>query len=213
MDFGRQRLSLASGRDSDIRPGMMPADDSEDTFVFTVPPRDIPHPKSSVTPPESPVAGFIEDDDWKDTDRINADNLSSHRYPDVSIDSLENTLQDIDTSAMNEPRSSRKKKIKVSKYGIQYPSLPTGVVKKLAAQYARTSGSKAKIGKETLEAIIQASDWFFEQTSDDLSVYSEHASRKTIEDSDIITLMKRYVLLGSRPPGHALFLHPLDNAR
>jgi histone H3/H4 len=95
---------------------------------------------------------------------------------------------------------ARKKKFKVSKHGIQYPSLPAGVVKKLATTFARTAGnSKAKLNKETLEAIMQASDWFFEQISDDLGAYSKHAGRKTIDESDIVTLMARYALSLSRP--------------
>jgi len=51
--------------------------------------------------------------------------------------------------------------------------------------------SKTKLNKETLNAIMQASDWFFEQVSDDLEAYSKHAGRKTIEESDVVTLMAR----------------------
>jgi len=40
-----------------------------------------------------------------------------------------------------------------------------------------------------------ASDWFFEQVSDDLGAYSKHAGRKTIDESDVVTLMARYVLI------------------
>jgi histone H3/H4 len=195
MDSERGRLSLAFGRDSDIRLGTLPADDTENTFVFTVPPKDMPNPQNSDSSPDSPVPENNENDDWEEVDRLEADDPASDNHPDGSIGILESSLHDVDTSAIVEPKLSRKKKIRISKYGIQYPSLPVGVVKKLATQYARTSGSKAKISKETLDAIIQASDWFFEQVSDDLGAYSKHASRKTIDDSDIITLMKRYVLL------------------
>jgi histone H3/H4 len=113
---------------------------------------------------------------------------------DMDISMTESTLQGADTTVVNKQRAARKKRVKVSKHGIQYPSLPTGVVKKLATTYARTSGNgKAKISKETMDAIMQATDWFFEQVSDDLGAYAEHAGRKTIEESDIITLMGRYV--------------------
>jgi len=89
-------------------------------------------------------------------------------------------------------RVIKKRNIRVSKHGIQYPSLPAGVVKKIATRFARTSGnSKAKINKETLEAIMLASDWFFEQVSDDLGTYSRHAGRNTIDESDVVTLMAR----------------------
>lgn len=106
----------------------------------------------------------------------------------------ETILYDLDASVVGVPKPAKKKKVKISRHGIQYPSLPAGVVKKLATTYARTGGnSKAKISKDTLDAVMQASDWFFEQVSDDLGAYAKHAGRKTIDESDIITLMKRHV--------------------
>ncbi|KAI0803825.1 centromere kinetochore component CENP-T-domain-containing protein [Xylaria sp. FL0064] len=85
----------------------------------------------------------------------------------------------------------RKKGKKISRYGIEYPSLPVGVVKRLATTCAKTAGSKGKISPDTLDAIMQATDWFFEQLGDDLSAYAKHAGRKTIDESDMITLMRR----------------------
>ncbi|RAH75523.1 uncharacterized protein BO66DRAFT_387395 [Aspergillus aculeatinus CBS 121060] len=84
------------------------------------------------------------------------------------------------------------KQKKLSRHGIPVPNLPVGVVKKLAMRFARArNGSKAKISKETLAAIEQASSWFFEQASDDLAAYAKHAGRKTIDESDVTTLMRR----------------------
>lgn len=81
---------------------------------------------------------------------------------------------------------------KVSRYGIQYPSLPTSVVKRLAQRFA----GKTKISPDTLSAIMQASDWFFEQLGDDLGAYANHAKgRTTINESDMLTLMRRYVFI------------------
>ncbi len=37
------------------------------------------------------------------------------------------------------------------------------------------------VTKEVLEAIMQASDWFFEQLSGDLGTYAKHACRRTID--------------------------------
>lgn len=89
-----------------------------------------------------------------------------------------------------------KKTKKISRHGIEYPSLPQGVVKRLATTFARSAGiPKAKITGDTLAAIMQASDWFFEQLGDDLSAYAKHAGRKTIDESDMLTLMRRYVVL------------------
>ncbi|KAI1392555.1 uncharacterized protein F4822DRAFT_132475 [Hypoxylon trugodes] len=91
-------------------------------------------------------------------------------------------------------RSSARRKVgkKVSRHGIEYPSLPQGVVKRLAMTLAKTAGvSKAKISADTLDAIMQATDWFFEQLGDDLSAYAQHAGRKTIDESDMMMLMRR----------------------
>ncbi|OTA87544.1 hypothetical protein M434DRAFT_60178, partial [Hypoxylon sp. CO27-5] len=81
---------------------------------------------------------------------------------------------------------------KISRHGIEYPSLPQGVVKRLATTLAKTAGvGKAKISADVLGAIMQASDWFFEQLGDDLSAYARHAGRKTIDESDMMMLMRR----------------------
>jgi histone H3/H4 len=84
-----------------------------------------------------------------------------------------------------------RKELKVSRFGIEYPSMPPTVIKRLASTFSRTYGGSGKLNKETIDSISQASDWFFEQISEDLSSYAEHAGRKTIEESDVITLMKR----------------------
>lgn len=79
---------------------------------------------------------------------------------------------------------------KVSRYGIQYPSLPISVIKRLAQRFA----GKTKLSADTISAIAQASDWFFEQLGDDLQAYAHHArGRTTINESDMLTLMRRYV--------------------
>lgn len=89
-------------------------------------------------------------------------------------------------------RLENPKQQKLSRHGIPVPNLPSGVVKKIASRFAPSKiGSKAKISKQTLAVLEQATAWFFEQVSDDLDAYSKHAGRKTIDESDVITLMKR----------------------
>ncbi|KAI9888777.1 MAG: hypothetical protein M1814_006282 [Vezdaea aestivalis] len=100
------------------------------------------------------------------------------------------------TLAENDYRKSLKtrpaKEVKTSKFGIACPSLPITTIKKMASNFAKSSsGRNATLSKEAIIAISQASDWFFEQISDDLAAYAEHAGRKTIEESDVNTLMKR----------------------
>jgi histone H3/H4 len=108
---------------------------------------------------------------------------------DIGADATETTIGDKGRLAKRGPRTKRDKKI--SKHGIEYPSLPPAVIKRLAQTFAKTSGVKAKIGADTLAAITTASDWFFEQLGDDLSAYAKHAGRKTIDETDMVALMRR----------------------
>lgn len=90
------------------------------------------------------------------------------------------------------PQPSKKKELKLSRHGIPVPRLPSGIVKKLASRFARSgTAAKNRLSKETLAAIEQASEWYFEQASEDLSAYSKHAGRKTIDETDVLTLMRR----------------------
>jgi histone H3/H4 len=88
-------------------------------------------------------------------------------------------------------KSRKRKGVRLSRYGIPYPSLPPAVVKRLANSFAQSSGVKGKVSADTLAALTQASDWFLEQVSDDLAAYAKHAARKTIDESDMLTLMRR----------------------
>lgn len=93
------------------------------------------------------------------------------------------------TAKLSKSNRFKKPGKKISQHGIEYPSLPPGVVKRVAQRFA----GKSKISPDALAALVQASDWFFEQLGDDLSAYAKHAGRKTIEESDMLTLMRRYV--------------------
>jgi histone H3/H4 len=94
--------------------------------------------------------------------------------------------------ARREEHRPRKKQKRVSRHDIEYPPLPPAFVKKVAQTALQSSGiSNPRITADTLEALTQASDWFFEQLGDDLGAYANHAKRKTIEESDVATLMRR----------------------
>jgi histone H3/H4 len=85
-----------------------------------------------------------------------------------------------------------KKRKLLSQHGIEYPSLPATFVKRVAQNALQSSGlSNKRISTDTLVALTQASEWYFEQLGDDLGAYANHAKRKTIEDSDVATLMRR----------------------
>ena len=86
----------------------------------------------------------------------------------------------------------------VSKHGQKVPSLPAGVVKSLADSFLPHAGKTSKKTKtETVAALSQATDWFFEQVASDLDAYSRHADRDVIEESDVVALMKRQRVLAT----------------
>ncbi|KAI1436967.1 centromere kinetochore component CENP-T-domain-containing protein [Xylaria sp. CBS 124048] len=143
-----------------------------------------------------PLLDMDDDDD----DHVN----EPMGLPDSDSDGADDTIAGNNASTMDETTLSRvaslapnkitKRKAgkKISRHGIEYPSLPPSVVKRLATTCAKSAGvGKGKISPDTLGAIMQATDWFFEQLGDDLAAYAGHAGRKTIDESDMITLMRR----------------------
>ncbi|KAM0279675.1 hypothetical protein ACHAQH_004477 [Verticillium albo-atrum] len=113
-------------------------------------------------------------------------------------EAVEEDPPDADVTARSQldskPRTHRVGKAgwKRSKHGHPYPPFPSTVVKRVAEQFARTSGiSNPRIGKDTLAALQQATDWFLEQVSEDLGAYAAHAGRRTINESDMELVMKR----------------------
>ncbi|KAI1116595.1 centromere kinetochore component CENP-T-domain-containing protein [Nemania sp. NC0429] len=146
--------------------------------------------------------GFDDDDhvnepmDMPDYDSEDEDEQQNDVAADFTADNNISTIEEatLSRSAGLVPSSrgtKRKKGKKISRYGIEYPSLPINVVKRLATTCAKTAGSKGKLSPDTLDAIMQATEWFFEQLGDDLSAYAKHAGRKTIDESDMIALMRR----------------------
>lgn len=111
------------------------------------------------------------------------------------ISAMDRSLQ---TQSPERPASQKRagrqrKSLNISRFGHEYPSVPAATVKMLATGFAKSQGSKAKISKDTLDTLVQTSDFFFEQISEDLAAYAQHGGRKVIEESDVIALMKRYV--------------------
>ncbi|KAI0435656.1 centromere kinetochore component CENP-T-domain-containing protein [Xylaria telfairii] len=143
----------------------------------------------------SPVYDMDNDDDDHVNEPMDMPDFDTEEEVD---DVAENNISTIEETTLSRTARlapnrgvKRKKGKKISRHGIEYPSLPPSVVKRLATTCAKTAGSKGKISPETLDAIMQATDWFFEQLGDDLSAYAKHAGRKTIDESDMITLMRR----------------------
>ena len=115
-------------------------------------------------------------------------------YPSSSDeDNLPEFLQVKDNFPATTEGSSTQKKtrkakdLRLSKHGIPVPSLPPRVIKKLATSFA---GGR-KFGAEALAQIIKASDVFFENASESLGRFAEHARRKTVMEADAELLMRR----------------------
>ncbi|KAI9740125.1 MAG: hypothetical protein M1818_004876 [Claussenomyces sp. TS43310] len=187
------RVSTGLRSPNDIKPGAILEDDLETTFVLTVP-QTVPlisgRPRNQSSLPEF-NADSNDGSAQSEALRVNEmDQANAHGDADL----LDTTLNTRYKLFVGRPEGSkmRGKAIKLSKHGVQYSSLPAANVRKLATTFLRTSGnSRAKLSNDTLEAIMQASEWFLEQVSDDLGVYSDHTGTKTIDESDVLTLMKR----------------------
>ncbi|KAI1445175.1 hypothetical protein F5Y02DRAFT_427145 [Annulohypoxylon stygium] len=195
------RRQTTGGRD-DFGPIQIPDIGNESTFVMA--PVESPTREPTVTENiETAHAQFDNDDNDDDIgqpfDAFDMDDSDGGNDGANDVDDGDGGNEEVNETIISEAldlaterRSTRKKGKKISRHGIEYPSLPQGVVKRLATTLAKTAGvSKAKISPDTLEAIMQATDWFFEQLGDDLAAYAGHAGRKTIDESDMVMLMRR----------------------
>ena len=96
------------------------------------------------------------------------------------------------TNATIESAGKPPKPMKKSYRRFPYPSFPSRITKRIASTFARSIGSQSTtINKNALKAISEASDRYFGQLSNDLSIFATHAGRKKIDPSDVIAVMRR----------------------
>lgn len=108
--------------------------------------------------------------------------------PEQNVLNVTQTNPNATTKAGGKAPRPKKKSCDV----VPYLSFPTGITKNIASAFAESLGSKSTpIDKETLKAITEASDQYFEQLSNDLGVFADHAGRKNIGESDVIAVMRR----------------------
>lgn len=163
--------------------GLLPPPEDMDDPTFALPIPQTDHDMPALLEPQ-----LMEDDEESDEDTVEPTGLQKPERYEHEIG--DDTIEPMAVEKTARPRPNRV--LKVSKHGTPYPSLPAGVVKRLATTLAPpTRRGKAQISKETLGALIEASDCFFEQVGDDLEAYAKHAGRNTIDERDMITLMKR----------------------
>lgn len=128
---------------------------------------------------------------WESDPGGDDEELAAYREEESALD---RSLQAPEASASVQKRlGGKRKELKLSRVGLDYPSFPAAPVKKLALSFMKSQGSKAQLNKETLAALVQTTDDFFEQMGIDLAAYAQHAGRSTIEESDVLALMRRYV--------------------
>ncbi|KAL5433235.1 hypothetical protein PMIN07_007681 [Paraphaeosphaeria minitans] len=163
---------------------------------------------------EQPALNLAYDDDDDTAPVLASDNENENETAPLEIAGWESEPEDLDdedlaayrgeVSAMDRslqtpaPETPAKKRagrqrraLNISRFGHEYPSFPSATAKMLANGFLKGQGSKGKISKDTLEALVQTSDFFFEQVGEDLAAYAQHAGRKMVEESDVIALLKR----------------------
>lgn len=159
---------------SSVRPQRLSGnfDEADNSFVFDVSrflPNGTPSHKATVDPEE---------------------NLDWPQCP-VPAPAAEDVLGLPHHMGKSKPRKA--KVLAVSRRGIPYSPLPARVVKTVASRFQRlyAKGGKATIKGDTLIALVEASNEFFEQFGYDLKAYAQHAKRKNIDESDVTIIMKR----------------------
>ena len=209
-EIARRGGLLAGGRESEFGIIDVPLDGNETTFMMGQQPQDSPDrtlgtvliPGDGEDLGQPPMLGDFDDyenenngnfwDDEPDNDDVGADEDIARTTGNEAADSQGATAVQGSDKERERAGGPRVKRLKLSAHGIPYPSLPAGVIKRIAQTFAQSSGAgRAKLSTETVAALSTASDYFFEQVGVDLQRYAKHAGRKTIDESDMLLLMRR----------------------
>lgn len=162
------------------------SDDDREPEVFDEPmiqeePEQDPEAGRQRDKPMLDVEAFISDGEDSDPNTTRQDTTMTTSRP---------------APARRGPKPGKRKQKRISKHGTEYPPLPPSFVRRVAHRAVQTSGlNNHRISADVLASLTQASEWFFEQLGDDLGAYADHAGRTVIEESDVMTLMKRCVLI------------------
>ncbi|KAF2877102.1 centromere kinetochore component CENP-T-domain-containing protein [Massariosphaeria phaeospora] len=194
-----QRIQAAAPEDQDEEEGLdASAYDERQNGVYNDEPLideqadDNEAGEAAATAEGEDATGVFEAIGWESEHDVEDDaELEAYREETSAIDrSLQTQSPERPTDATKAPRRQRRE-LMVSAHGLEYPSFPAAVVKRLATGFAKSQGSNGKLSKDTVAVLAQTSDWFFEQVSEDLAAYARHGGRKMIEESDVIAIMKR----------------------
>ncbi|KAF3941356.1 hypothetical protein ABW19_dt0204577 [Dactylella cylindrospora] len=128
--------------------------------------------------------GFVDSDfDSDEPIPLGEEGRAASRRPDAQQDG----------GVAKSVRKRTKKELPVSAYGIPYPSLPPRVVKAIIGR-----STKTKLSKEALQYIMAVSETYFENLGEDLGSFARHAKRRTVEEADVLQVLKRHRLLNDK---------------
>lgn len=122
---------------------------------------------------------------------LNTTHDDDHEDPWVDSDSDHEAATSAPPPRTIKKNTRKPRALRQSAYGIDYAPLPPAVIRKLASQLSAT-----KLSKDTLRVLDEASEAFFRQTADSLRAFARHAGRKTVDESDVVQLMMRWVGVG-----------------
>ncbi|KAK9333006.1 centromere kinetochore component CENP-T-domain-containing protein [Lipomyces starkeyi] len=175
LSLDRTRSSMDNVADDDN------ADDSTQ-FVIRLPNEDIPLEDNQLRE----YSGYEDDrdnpvNDYEDyEDNINQESLQEEFIQRTEQRKSDTTTARYATLSAKPPLSKRPRTVKLE------PALPKKLIKDLAKNF-----SSIPISADALHAVTHATDLFFKQASSDLATYARHANRKTIDESDVLVLLKR----------------------
>ncbi|KAF2007509.1 hypothetical protein P154DRAFT_558714 [Amniculicola lignicola CBS 123094] len=157
---------------------------------------------------DEPMAAY-DAQGWESDEEIHNDqDLMTYREEASAMDRSLRTQSPeraASTKGRPGPRSGRQRKEMFrTDFGDEYPSFPAATVKRLATGFAKSQGDKAKISKDTLQMLVSTTDLFFKQIGGDLAAYADHAGRKTVEEKDVLAVMKRQRTLTSNTTAFSL---------
>ena len=116
-----------------------------------------------------------------------------------AIPSRRDTLLEsmIATAEATATSGTRRRKLKMTQVGNEIPVIPRSLIKRIVhTSQEKANKRKTSLGQDHMRALEQATEWFFEQASQDLETYSSHAGRRTrIGLSDVLLLMRRQRIL------------------
>lgn len=201
-DFRRHRRSpsMPNELNADEQDGM----DDGSTFRLEIPLDAEAHDLQSRIAPSTKDAGNSGQDPREEDVEQDEESVSP------GLHSAQDEIRRLTPMEAAAARRPRRKKVKLTRAGVEIPALPSSLIKRVAIEsMTRTGKRKAVIDRASLQALEQATEWFLEQVGEDLEAYSNHAGRrKRIDASDVLALMRRQrVLMGDGKLGDFAIEH------